>query len=60
MRATTRAWGPPFVEAEDGGDLSAAYFHSCNRGKRSIAADFETPEGQGLVRKLAARADASY
>lgn len=53
----TRAWGPPFVEAEDGGDLSAAYFHSCNRGKRSIAADFETPEGQELVRKLAARAD---
>ena len=53
----TRAWGPPFVEAEDGGDLSAAYFHSCNRGKRSIAADFETPEGQELVRKLAAHAD---
>lgn len=53
----TRAWGPPFVEAEDGGDLSAAYFHSCNRGKRSIAADFETPDGQELVRKLAARAD---
>ena len=53
----TRGWGPPFVEAEDGGDLSAAYFHSCNRGKRSIAADFETPEGQELVRKLAAHAD---
>jgi len=53
----TRAWGPPFVEAEDGGDLSAAYFHSCNRGKRSIAADFETPEGQELVRRLAAHAD---
>jgi crotonobetainyl-CoA:carnitine CoA-transferase CaiB-like acyl-CoA transferase len=53
----TRGWGPPFVEAADGGDLSAAYFHSCNRGKRSIAADFETPEGQELVRKLAAHAD---
>jgi len=53
----TRAWGPPFVEAADGGDLSAAYFHSCNRGKRSIAADFETPEGQELVRRLAAHAD---
>ena len=23
----TRAWGPPFVEAADGGHLSAAYFH---------------------------------
>ncbi|MBF9196236.1 CaiB/BaiF CoA transferase family protein [Microvirga terrestris] len=53
----TRGWGPPFVEAADGGDLSAAYFHSCNRGKRSIAVDFETPEGQELVRKLAAHAD---
>ena len=37
----TRAWGPPFVEAADGGHLDAAYFHSCNRGKRSIAIDFE-------------------
>lgn len=53
----TRGWGPPFIEGADGGDLSAAYFHSCNRGKRSIAVDFETPEGQELVRKLAAHAD---
>ncbi|MBD2748492.1 CoA transferase [Microvirga sp. BT688] len=53
----TRGWGPPFVEAVDGGDLSAAYFHSCNRGKRSIAVDFETPEGQELVRKLSEQAD---
>jgi len=53
----TRGWGPPFIEGADGGDLSAAYFHSCNRGKRSIAADFETSEGQELVRKLAAHAD---
>jgi crotonobetainyl-CoA:carnitine CoA-transferase CaiB-like acyl-CoA transferase len=53
----TRGWGPPFVDAADGGDLSAAYFHSCNRGKRSIAVDFETPEGQELVRKLSMHAD---
>ncbi|MGO4570403.1 CaiB/BaiF CoA transferase family protein [Microvirga sp. 2TAF3] len=53
----TRGWGPPFIEGADGGDLSAAYFHSCNRGKRSIAVDFETPEGQELVRRLAAHAD---
>jgi crotonobetainyl-CoA:carnitine CoA-transferase CaiB-like acyl-CoA transferase len=53
----TRGWGPPFIEGADGQDLSAAYFHSCNRGKRSIAVDFETPEGQELVRKLAAHAD---
>jgi crotonobetainyl-CoA:carnitine CoA-transferase CaiB-like acyl-CoA transferase len=53
----TRAWGPPFVEGADDEDLSAAYFHSCNRGKRSVAVDFETPEGQALVRRLAAHAD---
>jgi crotonobetainyl-CoA:carnitine CoA-transferase CaiB-like acyl-CoA transferase len=53
----TRAWGPPFVEGKDGENLSAAYFHSCNRGKRSITADFETEEGQALVRRLARHAD---
>src|SRR6202522_3654462 len=36
----TRAWGPPFVPAADGGHLSSAYFHSANRGKRSIEVDF--------------------
>jgi crotonobetainyl-CoA:carnitine CoA-transferase CaiB-like acyl-CoA transferase len=53
----TRAWGPPFVEGRDGGDLSAAYFHACNRGKRSVTADFESEEGRALVRRLAASAD---
>lgn len=53
----TRTWGPPFVAAADGGDLSAAYFHACNRGKRSITADFTTEEGRALVRRLAASAD---
>ena len=53
----TRTWGPPFVAASDGGDLSAAYFHACNRGKRSIAVDFETAEGQEIVKRLARHAD---
>jgi crotonobetainyl-CoA:carnitine CoA-transferase CaiB-like acyl-CoA transferase len=53
----TRGWGPPFVEGEDGERLDAAYFHCCNRGKRSAAIDFERPEGQRIVRRLAARAD---
>ena len=53
----TRAWGPPFVPAEDGGDLSAAYFHACNRGKRSVLADFTTAEGRALVTRLAGAAD---
>ena len=53
----TRAWGPPFVEAKDGGHLGAAYFHATNRGKRSIECDFESEEGKKLVRKLAAKSD---
>jgi crotonobetainyl-CoA:carnitine CoA-transferase CaiB-like acyl-CoA transferase len=51
----TRAWGPPFIETD--GERSAAYFHSCNRGKRSIVADFATERGREIVRRLAARSD---
>ena len=53
----TRKWGPPFVIGQDGENLSAAYYHSCNRGKRSVAIDFSTPEGAETVRKLVATAD---
>jgi crotonobetainyl-CoA:carnitine CoA-transferase CaiB-like acyl-CoA transferase len=48
----TRHWGPPF--AADG---AAAYFHACNRGKKSVAIDLEAPEGQAQVRALAGEAD---
>lgn len=51
----TRRWGPPFVERE--GDVSASYFHGCNRGKRSISVDFRTPEGQKVIHELIADAD---
>jgi len=51
----TRRWGPPFIETE--GEQSAAYFHSCNRGKRSIVADFATERGREIVQRLAARSD---
>jgi crotonobetainyl-CoA:carnitine CoA-transferase CaiB-like acyl-CoA transferase len=53
----TRAWGPPFVEGAGDKHLGAAYFHSTNRGKRSVELDFETDEGRRLVRKLAAQSD---
>jgi crotonobetainyl-CoA:carnitine CoA-transferase CaiB-like acyl-CoA transferase len=53
----TRKWGPPFVTGKDGENLSAAYYHSCNRGKRSIAIDFSKPEGAETVRRLIATAD---
>ena len=51
----TRKWGPPFIERD--GDRTAAYFHSCNRGKASITVDFRTPEGQEIVRDLVRSAD---
>lgn len=51
----TRRWGPPFVHRD--GDRSAAYFHAANRGKRSVIADFRTPEGQASVRDLVRDAD---
>ena len=53
----TRHWGPPFVEGKDGGNLGAAYFHACNRGKRCVTADFESAEGRARVLKLARHAD---
>ena len=52
----TRTWGPPFV-AEPDGSRTAAYYHACNRGKRSVVADFTTAEGQQVVRELVAGAD---
>ena len=53
----TRGWGPPFVEGADGKHIDSAYFHSANRGKRSIEMDFESEDGKRIVRKLAARSD---
>ena len=53
----TRHWGPPFVEGADGGNLGAAYFHACNRGKRGIVADFTTERGREIARRLAFGAD---
>jgi crotonobetainyl-CoA:carnitine CoA-transferase CaiB-like acyl-CoA transferase len=53
----TRGWGPPFVQGIDDKHIGSAYFHSANRGKRSIEADFETPDGQRIVHKLAKRSD---
>ncbi|MDN5928390.1 MAG: CoA transferase [Hyphomicrobiales bacterium] len=53
----TRSWGPPFVEGKDGENLSAAYYHSTNRGKRSVALDFSEPEGAKTLKRLIATAD---
>ncbi len=54
----TRAWGPPYLKDAQGRDTTeAAYYLCCNRGKLSVAVDFTTPDGQGIVRDLARQAD---
>ncbi|MDU9393466.1 CaiB/BaiF CoA-transferase family protein [Pseudomonas sp. zfem002] len=54
----TRAWGPPFLKDARGENTSeAAYYLSANRNKRSVTIDFTQPEGQRLVRELAAKSD---
>ena len=50
----TRKWGPPFLPD---GSRDSAYYLCANRNKRSVAIDLSRPEGQELVRKLAAEAD---
>ncbi|MDP7149752.1 MAG: CaiB/BaiF CoA-transferase family protein [Paracoccaceae bacterium] len=51
----TRRWGPPFIDRGD--ENPAAYFHCCNRGKKSVTVDFRTPEGQAQLRDLVRDAD---
>ena len=51
----TRAWGPPFIERDN--DVSAAYFHGCNRGKKSITVDLSTSKGQERIKKLVNESD---
>jgi len=54
----TRAWGPPFLADHAGNSTGeAAYYLSANRNKRSVTIDFTRPEGQQLVRDLAAGSD---
>jgi len=54
----TRAWGPPFLRDAAGENTSeAAYYLSANRNKQSVTVDFTQPEGQRLVRELAAKSD---
>lgn len=54
----TRHWGPPYLKTPDGEETrEAAYYLAANRNKRSVTVDIATPEGQAIVRQLAARSD---
>lgn len=51
----TRKWGPPWVDRY--GERAAGYYHSTNRGKRGIVADFRDPDDLARVKALACEAD---
>ncbi|MEH2611907.1 CaiB/BaiF CoA transferase family protein [Bradyrhizobium sp. AZCC 1693] len=54
----TRAWGPPFLRDREGNvSGESGYFLSVNRGKRSVAVDIATAEGQQLIRAMAQQCD---
>lgn len=54
----TRAWGPPWVASPgDAAARDSTYYAAANRGKRSITVDIATPDGQAVVRRLAAVSD---
>lgn len=54
----TRSWGPPYLRDAEGRDTDVASYYLCaNRNKRSITIDITRPEGQALVRQLAAQSD---
>jgi crotonobetainyl-CoA:carnitine CoA-transferase CaiB-like acyl-CoA transferase len=53
----TRRWGPPYLDDPQSGGREAAFFLSCNRGKRSIEIDLTSTAGQAIVRDLACVSD---
>ncbi len=54
----TRGWGPPWLKDGAGHDThESAYFASVNRNKKSITLDIGKPDGQAIVRELAAKCD---
>ncbi len=58
----TRGYGPPWIEAADGGpgepaERVATYFLSVNRNKRSLRLDLRQPAGREVVERLIGRSD---
>jgi len=54
----TRHWGPPFIKLAQGDEpAQAAYYHSANRNKQSIAIDITQVQGQQVIKDMIAKAD---
>jgi len=54
----SRSWGPPFVgEPYASYPGESTYFMAMNRSKRSLTVNLKEPEGQEIIRRIAARSD---
>ncbi len=54
----TRGWGPPWIpDAAGNPSAMSAYYVCANRNKRSVTVNIAHPQGQDLLRRLAARSD---
>ncbi|OEY66383.1 CaiB/BaiF CoA transferase family protein [Marinobacter sp. X15-166B] len=54
----TRHWGPPWLkDAQGKATKQSAYYLSANRGKHSVTVDLGSPDGQALIKELAAECD---
>ncbi len=54
----TRGWGPPYLKDAEGNDTKeAAYYLAANRNKKSVTVNISKPEGQEIIRQLAAQSD---
>lgn len=53
-----RDYGPPFLKDRNGAQTrDAAFYLSANRNKKSVTVNLASPEGQTVIRDLAARSD---
>jgi crotonobetainyl-CoA:carnitine CoA-transferase CaiB-like acyl-CoA transferase len=54
----SRSWGPPFVGTpNDAYPGESTYYLAANRSKRSITVNLKSPEGQEIIKRLAAVSD---
>jgi formyl-CoA transferase len=54
----SRSWGPPFVgEPTEAYPGESTYYLAANRSKRSLTVNLKKPEGQEIIKRLAAASD---
>ena len=54
----SRSWGPPFVgEPNESYPGESTYYLAANRSKRSLTVNLKSPEGQEIIKRLAAVSD---